>query len=131
MSSEGTTNDPSLPPTWEALVRRIAREVAVEVVESAEMWMFDFRTTYTFRVPRGEETSAQPAGHGLANAANMRDPPTGPRPEVGPPSGEDDATAQFLYCGRCGFELTERIRAYGDARVREAINDFVRRRRPT
>ena len=136
MSSEGTTNDPSLPPTWEALVRRIAREVAVEVVESAEVRLdSQWTTPYGLRVPRGEETSA-------ANVAavpdQVRPPACGGIPasgetattrlragpdaeEAGPPSGGDETTAKHLYCGRCGFELTERIRAYGDARVREAI----------
>lgn len=45
---------PCLPPTWGALVRRIAREEAVEVVESAEVREGSVQRGLVLHVPRGE-----------------------------------------------------------------------------
>ncbi len=131
-----TAPDPSLPPSWEPLVRRIAWEVAVEVVESAEVHT-SVERGQVLHVPRGEETSgaAETLGSATTEQPDCACTPAAGPEEAGPPSGEDEAMRvaraylrslsefyRFDMDGHDAVVLAEQFRAYGDARVNRLLD---------
>jgi hypothetical protein len=134
----------ALPPRWVEEVEKIARRVfatlasaaltpeqraeIVAIVESAEVQRADGEPfiehkPLVLRVPRSEETSDATGSLGVPLPSN---PPTTCTPaarseEAGPPQGEDEAMRIALDSHLPAHVTADRIRAYGDARVREAL----------
>ena len=115
--------DPNIKTLWskDDLVSLI-RDEAVKVVESAEVWEGTGR--FYLRVPRGEESVRVPV-----HVGEPLQPRLGYKPELdteaGPPQGEDDE-AMLIARDRLLLstpQLADRIRAYGDARVRQAMKE--------
>jgi hypothetical protein len=132
-------------------IRRIAREEAVKVVESAEVRYSEYGplTGWKLSAPRGGETSDAPGSLGVSQPSNPGSncTPAAGSEEAGPTQGEDEGKPIYVGPGTVTIGFGESfiddeaqqiadaifshvmgnvsgaraVRAYGDARVREAI----------